>query len=296
MPAPDATPLLLPTADYINAGVPTVTSTADILNKSIAASLFLQRICNRRFDERIDTLKHTAKYSIFGGDLIDSYTLLLKGDLKSVTTFAYDVQVGADISTGTAITSGYQLVYEDDVNSVTSARKIALDSLQTASLNVPVYEPVNSIHVKGVWGYGGQWVSVTTLNGAIADTTTTSVTVTSGAGAGIEAGMVLKVDSEYLYIDSVSTNTLTVTRAVNGSTAATHLTAITVYYWQPMQLVKSLVRRLVQWAYEQIKAPMAGAVTIGEFQYPVDTSGLPKDVYKMIADSGLQYRRLRIFK
>lgn len=294
MPAPDATPLLLPTADY-TAEALTSTSAALLLRNIIGASDFLQRICKRRFDECIATRKYTARHVVNGGNLLDNYTLLLDHDLKSVTTFAYNVPVGGAIGDGTAISSGYQLVEIENNYGVTAVRKIALDSVAgTVTLGYPTYDPVNSIQIAGVWGYGGQWVSSTTLNGAISDTTSTSVPVTSASA--LEAGMVIKVDSEYLYIDSIATNTLTVTRAVNGSTAATHLTLASVSYWRPMQLVKNLVRRLVQWGYEQMKAPMAGAVTIGEFQYPVDTSGLPKDIYKMIADSGLQYTTLRIYK
>lgn len=295
MPAPDATPLLLPTADY-TAEISTVTTAANLLRQIIGASDFLQRICKRRFDECIATRKYTARHVLYGGNLLDSYTLVLDHDLKSVTTFAYDVAVGAAISSGTAITSGYQLVEIENNYGVTASRKIALDRVAgSVILSAPSYDPLNSIQVAGVWGYGGQWInSSATVSGLSSGTTATSATVSSATP--FEAGQVWKIDSEYIYLDSISGTTATITRAVNGSTAATHSDGTTIYHWRPMQIVKNLVRRLVQWGYEQMKAPMAGAVTIGEFEYPVDTSGLPKDIYKMIADSGLQYTTIRLFK
>lgn len=62
--------------------------------------------------------------------------------------------------------------------------------------------------------------AATTLSSAIADTTTTSVSVASAAA--INAGSVIIVDTEQMYVSSVSTNTLTVIRGYNGTTAATH--------------------------------------------------------------------------
>lgn len=59
-----------------------------------------------------------------------------------------------------------------------------------------------------------------TLGAAVADTSTTSVTVSNGDY--FTPGMVVLVDSEHMYVNAVSGNTLTVTRGFWGSTAATH--------------------------------------------------------------------------
>ena len=60
----------------------------------------------------------------------------------------------------------------------------------------------------------------TTLNGAISDATATSVTVTSATT--LRANQVIKVGSEEMSISSISSNTLTVSRGANSTTAATH--------------------------------------------------------------------------
>ncbi|PZR72456.1 MAG: hypothetical protein DLM73_13150 [Chthoniobacterales bacterium] len=61
--------------------------------------------------------------------------------------------------------------------------------------------------------------SVTTLNGAITDTAT-SVTVADGTA--LPAGLVIQIESEQMLITTNASNTLTVTRGVNNTTAATH--------------------------------------------------------------------------
>jgi hypothetical protein len=66
----------------------------------------------------------------------------------------------------------------------------------------------------------------TTLDGAIANTSATSVPVADASG--FVAGQIIVVDSEDMSIDSISSNTLTVTRGANSTTAATHSDGATV--------------------------------------------------------------------
>lgn len=54
------------------------------------------------------------------------------------------------------------------------------------------------------------------------DTSETGVDLTTGQGDYLKAGDVLKIDSELLYVSSVSTDTATVIRGFAGSTAAIH--------------------------------------------------------------------------
>ena len=61
----------------------------------------------------------------------------------------------------------------------------------------------------------------------------TDTTLTMEASHGLVAGDVIKIDSEYLKVWSVSTNDLTVERGWQGSTATTHANASDVYYHRP---------------------------------------------------------------
>lgn len=67
----------------------------------------------------------------------------------------------------------------------------------------------------------------TTLNGAI-NSSVTSVVVTSGAAFTATVPFLVMVDNEIMNVTLVSTNTLTVQRGQNGTTAASHLTAAVI--------------------------------------------------------------------
>jgi len=69
-------------------------------------------------------------------------------------------------------------------------------------------------------GYTHKSDYTTTLDGAISSTGATSVPVDDASG--LVAGELIIVDSEHMTISSISSNTLTVTRASNSTTAATH--------------------------------------------------------------------------
>ena len=68
--------------------------------------------------------------------------------------------------------------------------------------------------------------AASTLNGGINDSTT-SVVVASAVNLAVNN--TIQVDDEFMKITGIATNTLTVVRGVLGSTAASHLTAASVY-------------------------------------------------------------------
>ncbi len=99
------------------------------------------------------------------------------------------------------------------------------------------------MQITGQWGYGdGRRAdpvdSVGTLGAAI--TTTTATTATMTAGHTVLAGQTIRVGSEQMFVSAVSTNTLTVERGVNGTTAAEHLiNAAVVAYAYPAPVVRA---------------------------------------------------------
>ena len=69
--------------------------------------------------------------------------------------------------------------------------------------------------------------STSDLNGAITSTSATSIVVDDGTD--FENNQNIKVDSEEMTITEISSNTLTVVRGVNGTTAATHTDNTSVF-------------------------------------------------------------------
>jgi hypothetical protein len=86
---------------------------------------------------------------------------------------------------------------------------------------------IKPLTINALWGWHPDWdnafTQLSTLAAAIVSTTVTTFTVAAGEGVNFSSGHFLQIDSEYMEVVSVSTDTLTVTRGANGSTAATHL-------------------------------------------------------------------------
>jgi hypothetical protein len=107
------------------------------------------------------------------------------------------------------------------------------------------YEQV--IALTGVFGYHTHYTGNSAWGGAgtVADAAGINASVTSytaSAASGIEAGMLLKIDSEFLYASAVSGTTVTIERGVNGSTAAIHATGTAVSFWRPVFSVQRITR------------------------------------------------------
>lgn len=285
MPAPQCTPLLL-LSEYVqqtnaNDGTLTdinATQAARLRQLILSASDYIQRTCRRRFDERIETRYFDCLDERVGGDLLGPYDLQLDDDLRSVTTMTN--------GTGVEIVVYQLMPRSPGPGGVTAYSRVHLNVYGGVLFMNGGNDPYQSISIAGKWGYGGQWLlssaTVSNISGS---------TLTVSDGTQFEVGMVLKIDSEYCYVEGISTNTLTVTRAYNGSTSASHSASTAIYTWRTQDTIRDLCRRLVQWAMAQIQSPMAGAVTVGEFTFPVNTAGLPTDLYLKLRDAGL--RRLQ---
>jgi hypothetical protein len=96
------------------------------------------------------------------------------------------------------------------------------------------------VQIAGQWGWWRHLKRASETADAVADATTTSVVVSSRAD--VEAGHTILVDTEQLYVQSYSSNTLTVVRGVNGTTAASHSggAAIDIYEY-PGPIVEATI-------------------------------------------------------
>lgn len=107
----------------------------------------------------------------------------------------------------------------------------------TGSYSFPIGDA--TVSLAGRWGYWQDLVSATTLAEDV-DISETAIDVASGSA--VEVGWTLLFDSEQVYVTSIASNTLTVTRAVNGTTAATHANGATVsYYRYPAAVSEAVV-------------------------------------------------------
>jgi len=184
-----------------------------------AASRYCDDATGRRFYPRVETRYFTVPNGCqlwFDDDLL-AVTSLLNGE-------------------GTAITSGdYNLLPRNEYP------KYAVRLTETTSVYWQVDTNSNSeyvISVTGVWGYNElyatrAWKLITTLNEVgILNATDTTFTLTSAAGLDATGGQIIKIDNELMQTKSKAGADLTVeARGENGSTAATHAIASSVYLW-----------------------------------------------------------------
>lgn len=213
--------------------------------------------CGRRFYPRIET-----RYF----DMPRNRILTLDDDLLAVNTLTN--------GDGNELTSSqYDLIpYNQTPYYQLRLKASSQDYWQTDSNG----NSERAISLAGVWGfhrdYSGALLDTgATLAAAITDTTGTSFTCTTGK---LYAGYLIKIDSEYLYVSAVTTgasDTVTVVRGVNGSTAATHLVNTPIYRWYNPE-IESICTMAVA-AYERLKTnPVGESITLDgqTFQTPKD--------------------------
>ena len=139
---------------------------------------------------------------------------------------------------------------------------------------------VQMVEIDGDWGWWKHLATATEVTDEALDASEVGVDVDTRTD--IEAGHTILIDSEQMYIKSYSSNTLTVVRGVNGTTAATHdtATAISIYEY-PGPIIESV---LIQTARLWKRKDSAFANTVG---FPDGTmqvfSGLDSDVKMLLS-------------
>ena len=163
----------------------------------------------------------------------------LKLDQWLLSLSAFTTNNGDD----TIALSDCYLVCGDTYN-ISPYDRIALKSDGATSNLLYSGTPQKANAVTGMWGYCNDYETTgVTLDGAISSTTSTTVAVS--AGEDIETGWLLKVDSEQIFVKSITGDNLTVVRGQGGTTAATHTTGATVYRYVPPLDIEALCGILV---------------------------------------------------
>ena len=251
------------------------------------ASRDINDICNRKFAPVIDT----NYYDVPGGmnqasRVYQSYisVLNLDDDLLELTTLTN--------GDGTVITSTDYKLYPLNT---TPKEKITLLSTHYVWLPATNGVPNGAISVSGAWGFnkewGEAWNYVTATGLAINGPTDATVVVQLNT---FDAGELIKIGSEMLYISSVTdngdgqTDTLAVVRGVNGSTAAAHTISTFIYRYSCGGQIEALARSAAV-AYTLLRSnPMGDSVTLDG-----NTWTTPKDVLKWL---GLELNSLGLVR
>jgi hypothetical protein len=266
-------------------GVLGISSTTDdtVIRKIVeASSRSIDSYCNRIF-----AVQSTTKY-------FDGAVELYVPDLLSITTLKTDEDGDYDYD-NTYETTDYILYgvgIEDTLNTYPKTR-IEIDTNGDYSSFASGYK--KGVQIAGVWGYGDgisatPYISDTTTNEAL-DTSETGVDVTLATN--LSAGQLILVESEQMYIYSVASTTLTVERGVNGTTAATHDTAKTIYIYQYPSDIRQACIDLSVATYQNRSKQGLQSERIGDYSYTIAGTSLGKSMVESILESIRSYKRMR---
>jgi len=245
------------------------------------ASRILDAACRRRFYPLVATryYDHPA----------DASVLVLDDDLLDVKTFT------TNNGAVTLAASDYYLTCGERHN-VTPYDRIKMRSDgQHAALQYST-TPQRANAVTGVWGYheawGSAWDAVDVLTAGV-NSSTTTLAVNDADGPDLDgltprfkAGQLIRVDDEYMAVTVVTagtTNTLTVRRGVNGTTAATHDAAAAVMVYRPMSDIVLAAQRLAAWLYGQRDQPYTERIQVAQQGTISIPEAIPPDVRLVIA-------------
>lgn len=186
----------------------------------MAASAWVERFCNRHFYSRTQTLE-------FDGPEVDRDRLLVP-DLIAVTSLKTDDNNDATFETTWATTDYWKYPLNAEP---TNAWGHPYTLLKVRNGGTKSQFPLGDslIEIAGRWGYSEyKEDSGSNINeGGTYSATDTTLTVTAGTDFAI--GQTLLIESEQLLVTNISGNNLTVVRALNGTTGATHADATDVF-------------------------------------------------------------------
>jgi len=234
------------------------------------SSRAIDRYTRRWFYELTDTREYD--------DPPGKYVLFLDADLLSLTTLTIDGSETTNYKLRPHNRTPYQWV---EITYGSGDRFVWTNT------------PQDSVSVEGEWGwhddYGNAWVTSGDTVQNTTEITAAGTTLEVADGANFAVRQTLKIADEQLLVTAISSQNLTVTRGINGTTAAVHAngTAISIYE-PPADIVEQTVR-MAAWYYRR-KDTMFGETatpSLGVVQKPL---AIPPDV-KATLDT---YKRRRV--
>lgn len=192
----------------------------------------------------VDDVSHRRFYSEVATKYLDGngrkqLWLGENNDLISVTSLQVDKDGDGVYETTLAANTDYWLWPDNE----TPKLRIDLNPQGTLLSLFPIGR--KRVKIAGLFGYSNDTELVTTVNdeGGGADATETAITLATGGGALLSVGETIVVESEQMYISAIVTDTLTVVRAINGTTGAAHTNGTNVSrrrYPEPVEQAVSM--------------------------------------------------------
>jgi len=235
-------------------------------------SRFMDRFTGRWFYE----LSQTRQY-----DYQDSpRRLYLDADLLSCTKLTVD---GEDIANDSYVL--YPLNQ--------SAKQWMETKYGTGDIFTWSDTPQAAIAVAGLWGWHDDYAQAWKASGDTVQNATqisaSGTTLTVSSGSNFAVRQMLKIETEQVLVTAISGVNLTITRGLNGTSAATHANGKSISIWQPPTDIQHIAVRLAAWFYRQKDAPFTRTAT-PSLGVVIEPSILPPDILEQLK----RFRRVRI--
>jgi hypothetical protein len=217
----------------------------------------------------------TRYFSVPDADSVDPRLLKLDGDLLEI--------ISVTNGDGTAIASTEYTLKPRNTSPYYGIRLADSSTFYWSTDSSGDTQDV--IAVAGIWGYHNHydraWATGSTLAEPL-DTSETGFDVTSGSLFAI--GQIVRFDNELSYLSGVSSNALTGTRGENGSTAATHDSGETVYYWKFAPIAVDCCLQIAKSAYKRRFGENTGGVaTVTAAGVVITPEDIPANVHNTLA-------------
>lgn len=245
-----------------------------IREKCETASRLWDVLTKRRFYPVVATRYYDYRFQ---------YTLHLNDDLLEVTTLT----TGNGASTMSA--AAYWPMTGSSYGDPPYARIVSTSPLSCIGTTRRAHA------VTGIWGYHNDWANAwrnsgdTVKTNITAGATSVAVTDVDGTDAAgydprFQEGQLLRIGTEYLHLQrkNATTDTLTIERGVNGSTAAAHTALDMIYVYQPMRQIRQAAKRLAAWLFRIKDSQVFSTIAFPEMGTIEIPEGLPADVVKLI--------------
>ncbi len=232
---------------------------------------------------------------------IESRQTLVESD--AVNSYWNTIQFGGYLLDASAVTRGTtSLVIGTDVETWPTLASPS-NMLRLKSLSSSWYSNCDAcgsnplfVTIDGIWGwnrdYANAWLKVDDLAADITASATT-LTVADIDGADpygriprISAGNLLRIGTEFIEVMSTvtGTNTATVKRGVNGSTAAAHVSGADVEVWQVEEIVKRATVRQSAFLYARRGSYESSSINdVGIVNFPADLLGEIRGIIQNLA-------------
>lgn len=176
-----------------------------------------------------------------------SASLLLPWDLISISTLTIDTDLDGDADL--TLVEGTDFRLRPEAASERGYPYWQLDLIPWGTQVSGWQKGDRAIAITGLWGWSYE-LETTGLTGTVADGTTTTIVANASAAALVFAGDTIVIEDEQLYVSAVNTTNLTVTRGINGTTAAAHSSKTIYIRRYPRDIEGAIKRRVIAKRWE----------------------------------------------